>query len=114
MTTKEDVMKKARELGKSIRESDEYRELVDAQKVLDEDAETQEMLKEFDQKRNEIQMKQMVGQDVREDLEKLEDMERKIMERESMARYAVAEEKFKNLIDEANKEIVRAMEEEEE
>ncbi len=112
MTTKEDVMKKARELGKSIRESDEYKELMDAQKILDEDVETQEMLKEFDQKRNEIQMKQMVGQDVREDLEKLEDMERKIMERESMAKYAAAEEKFKNLIDEANKEIVKAMEEE--
>ncbi len=111
--TKEEIMKKARELGNSIRESEEYRELIEAQKTLDNDKETQEMLKEFDTKRNEIQTKQMVGQDVGEDLHNLEDMEKKIMERESMVKYANAEEKFKKLIDDANKEIVNSMEEKE-
>ncbi len=109
--TKEEIMKKARELGKSIKESEEYKELVKAQKALDEDTETQEMLKNFDAKRNEIQTKQMVGQDIKEDLQNLEDMEKKIMERESMVKYAKAEDKFKKLIDDANKEIVKGMEE---
>ena len=110
--TKEEIMKKARELGKSIKESEEYRDLVEAQKALDEDTETQELLKEFDAKRNEIETKQMVGQDIKEDLENLESMEKEIMERESMKKYAEAEERFKDLIDEANKEIVKGMEEE--
>ena len=110
--TKEEIMKKARELGKSIKESEEYRDLVEAQKMLDNDEETQAMLKEFDAKRNEIETKQMVGQDIKEDLENLESMEKEIMERESMKKYAEAEERFKNLIDEANKEIVKGMEEE--
>jgi len=37
MSNREDVLKKARELSKSLRESDEYRELVEAQKELDAD-----------------------------------------------------------------------------
>ncbi len=111
MTDREEVLRKARELGETLRKSDEYKELMNAQKELDEDTEVQEMIKKYDVKRNELQMKQMTGQNVDEELTELTEMEGKIMGRESMKKYAEAEEKFKNLVDEANQEIVKAMEE---
>ncbi len=114
MTDKEEVLKKARELGKSLKESEEYKELIEAQKELDEDEETQKMLQEYEVKRNEVQIKQMTGQDADEELRELTDLEGKIMQKESMQRYTKAEENFRNLVDEANQEIVKAMEGEEE
>ncbi len=111
--TNEEVIKKARELGEALRNSEEYRELMEAQKMLDEDLETQNMLKEYDAKRNELQIKQMTGQNIEPEINDLTAMEGEIMSRESMKRYSEAEEKFKNLVDEANQEIVKAMEEEE-
>ncbi len=114
MTDREEVLKKARELGKSLKESEEYRELVDAQKALDEDQETQQMLQEYEAKRNEVQIKQMMGQNADEELRELTDLEGKIMQKETMQRYTKAEENFRNLVDEANQEIVKAMEEGEE
>ena len=65
-------------------------------------------------KRNEVQIKQMTGQNADEELRALTDMEGEIMNKESMQRYTKAEENFRNLVDEANQEIVKAMEEEEE
>ncbi len=109
MTDKEEVMKRAKALGESLRESDEYKELMEAQKNLDEDAETQELLKNYESKRNELQVKQMTGQNIDDDLRELTDMEGQIMNKESMQRYTKAEENFKNLVDEANQEIVNAM-----
>ena len=114
MTDREEVLRKARELGKSLKESEEYRELVDAQKALDEDQETQQMLQEYEAKRNEVQIKQMMGQNADEELRELTDLEGKIMQKETMQRYTKAEENFRNLVDEANQEIVKAMEEGEE
>lgn len=110
MTDKEEVMKRAKALGESLRESDEYKELMEAQKNLDEDVETQELLKNYESKRNELQIKQMTGQNIDDDLRELTDMEGQIMNKESMQRYTKAEENFKNLVDEANQEIVKAME----
>ncbi len=110
--TNEEVIEKARALGEALRNSDEYRNLMEAQKILDEDTETQNMIKEYDVKRNELQMKQMTGQNIEAEINDLTAMEGEIMSRESMQRYTEAEEKFKNLVDEANQEIVRAMEEE--
>ncbi|GEM_PF-2557932 len=112
MTDREEVLRKARELGESLKNSDEYRELVEAQKQLDEDEATQKMLQEYDAKRNELQVKQMTGQSIDEDLKDLTDLEGRIMNSESMQRYTKAEEKFRNLVDEANQEIVKAMEDE--
>ena len=112
MSNREEIIKKARELGESLRSSVEYRELVDAQKLLESDQETQEMIKEYDAKRNELQMKQMTGQNFDEDLKALTELEGKIMNKESMQKYTKAEENFKNLVDEANQEIVRVMDEE--
>ena len=108
---REEVLKKARELGRSLRDSDEYRELLDAERMLDEDKETQEMLNEFDAKRKEIEIKQMMGEDISKEIEEINEMEKKIMERESMERYSKAEENFKKLLDDVNREIVKGMEE---
>ncbi len=110
---KEEILKKARELGKEIRESDEYRELVAAQNELDKDGETQKFLKEYEEKRKVLEMKQMTGQNIDEEVKGLQEIEQKVMEMESMKRYSDAENKFKGLIDDANKEIVKAMEEKE-
>ena len=112
MTNREDVLKKARELGKSLKESEEYKELVEAQNALDSDEETQRMIQEYEAKRNEVQIKQMTGQNADEELRELTELEGKIMEKETMQRYTKAEERFRNLVDEANQEIVKAMEEE--
>ena len=109
MSNREDVIKKARELGESLKNSDEYKDLLEAQKQLDDDVGTQEMLKNYDAKRNEIQIKQMTGQNADEDIKQLNDLERKIMEKESMQKYTKAEENFRNLVDEANQEIANAM-----
>ena len=113
MTEKEEIMEKARELGKAIRASDEYKELVKAQKNLDEDEKTQKLLNEYNTEAQKIQMKQLTGENIDEDIKKLRDLEEKIMNRETMKKYAEAEKKFKDLVDDANKAIVEAMEKEE-
>lgn len=113
MTEKEEIMEKARELGKAIRASDEYKELVEAQKNLDEDEETQELLNKYNTEAQKIQMKQLTGENIEEDIKKLRELEERIMDSETMKKYAEAEKKFKNLVDDANKAIVEAMEKEE-
>ncbi len=114
MTDKEEVLRRAKALGESLKGSNEYKELMEAQKGLDEDTETQELLKNYEVKRNEVQVKQMTNQNADEELRVLTDMEGQLMNKESMQHYTKAEENFKNLVDEANKEIVKAMEENEE
>ncbi len=111
---KEEILKKARELGKEIRKSDEYKELVESQKGLDGDSEAQKFLKEYEEKRKILEMKQMTGQNIDQEIKELQEIEQKVMNMDSMKRYSEAENKFKELIDDANKEIVKAMEEEKE
>ena len=111
--TDEEIIKKAKELGKALKESDEYKELLDAQKALDEDEETQELLNKYNSKAQEIQLKQMTGENINENMVELQKLEEEIMNRESMKRYSEAEKKFKELIDSTNQAIVESMEGEE-
>ncbi len=110
----EEVVKKAKALGKALKESEEYKEYVKAQKALDEDKAVQELLKEYDDKAKEIQLKQMTGESIDEDMMNLQNLEKKIMESETMGNYTSAEKKFKELVNTANQAIVEAMETEEE
>ena len=110
---KEEILKKARELGKGIRESPEFKELLEAQQALDGDSEVQELLKEYEDKRKSLEMKQMAGESIEQEAKELGEIEQKVMSLESMKKYSEAENKFKELIDDANKEIVKAMEEKE-
>ncbi len=112
--SKEKVLNKARELGEALKESEEYKELLEAQKALDEDKETQELLNEYNAKAQEVQLMQMTGGNPEETMNDLQEIEKKIMESESMKRYMDAESKFKELVDSANQTIVDAMEKEEE
>jgi len=111
--TKEEILKKAKELGEALKESEEYKELVEAQKALDGDEETQKLLNEYNEKAQEIQLKQLTGENISEGMTELQKLEGEIMNTESMKRYTEAEKNFKDLIDSANQEIVKAMEEEE-
>jgi len=113
-TMSEEVIKKARELGKALKETEEYKEFVDAQKALDENEEIQKLLKDYDEKAKDIQLKQMTGENIDEDMISLQKIEKEIVESETMQRYTTAERKFKELVDSANKAIVEAMEGEEE
>ncbi len=106
----EEVIKKAKELGKALKETEEYKEFVEAQKALDEDKNIQNLLKEYDEKAKDIQLKQMTGESIEEDMMDLQKLEKEIVESESMSRYTKAEKKFKELVDSANKAIVEAME----
>jgi len=113
-TMSEEVIKKARELGKALKETEEYKEFVDAQKALDENEEIQKLLKDYDEKAKDIQLKQMTGENIDEDMISLQKIEKEIVESETMQKYTTAERKFKELVDSANKAIVEAMEGEEE
>jgi len=113
-TMSEEVIKKARELGKALKETEEYKEFVEAQKALDENEEIQKLLKDYDEKAKDIQLKQMTGENIDEDMISLQKIEKEIVESGTMQRYTTAERKFKELVDSANKAIVEAMEGEEE
>ncbi len=110
--TKEEILNKAKELGKAIKESDEYKELVEAERALNEDEDTQKLLNDYNAKAQEIQLRQMTGENVNDSMIELQDLEKKIMDTESMKKYSQAEKNFKELIDSANQAIVDAMEEE--
>lgn len=110
----EEVIKKARELGKALKETEEYKEFVEAQKALDKNEEIQKLLKDYDEKAKDIQLKQMTGENIDEDMISLQKIEKEIVESETMQKYTTAERKFKELVDSANKAIVEAMEGEEE
>lgn len=111
--TKEEILNRAKELGKALKESDEYKELVEAEKALNEDEETQKLLNDYNAKAQEIQLRQMTGENVNDSMMELQDLEKKIMDSESMKKYSQAEKNFKELIESANQTIVDAMEEEE-
>lgn len=110
----EEVIKKARELGKALKETEEYKEFVEAQNALDKNEEIQKLLKDYDEKAKDIQLKQMTGENIDEDMTSLQKIEKEIVESETMQRYTIAERKFKELVDSANKAIVESMEGEEE
>lgn len=108
----EEIIKKAKELGKALKESEEYKELIEAQKALDEDADTQKLLNDYNAKAQEIQLKQMTGDNINENMAELQKLEQDIMNSETMKRYTEAENKFKKLIESTNQAIVESMEEE--
>jgi len=113
-TMSEEVIKKARELGKALKETEEYKEFVEAQNALDKNEEIQKLLKDYDEKAKDIQLKQMTGENIDEDMTSLQKIEKEIVESETMQKYTIAERKFKELVDSANKAIVESMEGEEE
>ncbi len=108
----EEIIKKAKELGKALKESEEYKELIEAQKALDEDEETQKLLNDYNAKAQEIQLKQMTGENINDNMVELQKLEQDIMNSETMKRYTEAEDKFKKLIESTNQAIVESMEEE--
>ena len=112
--TKEEILNKAKELGKAIKESEEFKGLVEAEKALNEDEETQKLLNDYNAKAQEIQLRQMTGENMNDSMMELQKLEKKIMDTESMKKYSQAEKDFKELIDSANQAIVDAMEEKEE
>lgn len=100
----------ANKLAKELRESNEYIEYKKIKADLDQNQEVKEKIKAFEQKRYEVQLEALKGEE--QEKTKLEEMQKiyiKLMENELAKNYFSAELKFNVLIADVNKIIAESV-----
>lgn len=103
-----DTIKAARELGKAIQADERYIAYVEAKKSNDEDKALQDLIGEFNLKRQNMQL-EMSKKDDEKDSEKLQSMNRelqncyeKVMNNPNMANFAIVKSALDKLIHDVN------------
>jgi len=101
-----DIIEKARELGKMIADSDEMKALKGAEELQLADPKAQELMMEYANKREEISKKASDPNMTKEGFEaiqkEMEDAFKKLMTNENIKRYIEANKQFKTLIEQVN------------
>ena len=93
------VIEKAEELGVAILNSEEYTALSEAQSKLDNNQEAQKLIQDFQEKQSSLHQAHHNGQEVsQEEINKLQDLQRDMMENEIINDYVVAKQKTDKLI----------------
>lgn len=100
----------ANKLAKELRESNEYIEYKKVKADLDQNQEVKEKIKAFEEKRYEVQLEALKGEE--QEKTKLEEMQKiyiELMENELAKAYFSAELKFNVLIADVNKIIAESV-----
>ena len=100
------VYEEAHSLSRAIKESEEYKQYVAAYDKVKENKELDEMLKDFMQKQVEVQMKQMngeeIGQEIQDSIQKLSSI---VMTDPAAAEYLQCQVRFAVMIQDVYKII---------
>lgn len=97
---------KARELARSIKESDAYKKFMEQKKLIDEDPETKTMLSDFQKRQYELQLKQMNEEELsEEDSKKLQELFQILSLNNKASDYLAAEYQFGLMMQEISKTL---------
>lgn len=94
------------ELVKAMRESHEFKKIVEAKKTLSTDASATEMVKNFNEQRRELEMAQMMGKEPdKEKMEKVQKLYEVLSLNKTAAEYLQAEIRFQMMLNDISKNI---------
>ena len=100
------VIAKAKELGKEIRKTEQYRELERVSKNMQEDAEANQMVKEIQDLQQQIQFAQQSGvQPSQEQIEEFNNLKNKMDTSLTIQAYAKAQNDFSEFMQDVNSAI---------
>lgn len=99
----------AHRLARAIKDSDEYKNYFDKKKILDSDKKNKQMVEDFKKKALTIQMDKMAGKDVKEELEKLNNLEQVLMLNPTISEFLQAELRFSQMVQDITKIIGEAI-----
>ncbi len=100
------VMEKARDLGKEIRNTEQYQELERVSENMQEDTEASQMIKEIQELQQQIQFAQQSGVQPSEDqLQQFNDLKSKMDTNLTIQAYAKAQNDFSQFMQEVNSAI---------
>ena len=109
------VLDKARELGRVLTQSPEYRDVKAKQKVMFNDNAALEMLKTFHLMQDAAQKKQAKGEALsRKELRALEEMELKMAAHPAISAFHESQRNYQNLINKVLETVIRVQKEEQE
>lgn len=93
------------ELGERIAESTEYQQFEEAKEAVENDAEAQERVKEFEQLRQEFMLARQTGEATQEDVEKVREAQEDLHELPVMAEYMEAQDELESTLEAVNEAI---------
>ena len=97
---------KARELARSIKESDVYKKFMEQKRLVDQDPETKTMITDFQKRQYEIQLKQMNEEELsEEDSQKLQDLFQILSLNNKASDYLAAEYQFGLMMQDISKTL---------
>lgn len=100
------VMEKARDLGKEIRNTEQYQELERVSENMQEDTEASQMIKEVQELQQQIQFAQQSGVQPSEDqIQQFNDLKSKMDTNLTIQAYAKAQNDFSQFMQEVNSAI---------
>lgn len=106
------VIEKARELGKALQESAEYKAYIEAKRVNDTDVDLQNMIGEFNMLRMQLNQEMSKEEKNSDEMKRLDgeikELYGKIMANKSMAEYNAATEKMEKIMNSVNYIISQA------
>ncbi|WP_129115701.1 YlbF family regulator [Halegenticoccus tardaugens] len=94
-----------RELGDAIAETSEYRAFEEAKAAVENDAEAQETISEFEQLRQEFMLARQTGQATQEGLQKVQRAQQELHALPVMAEYLEAQEELQSRLEGVNEAI---------
>lgn len=94
-----------RELGEQIADSPEHEAFVEANKAVENDAEAQELIREFEQLRHEFMVDREAGRADRESMREVQEAQRKLHNLPVMAEYLDAQEALQERLESVNMAI---------
>ncbi|MFO7815921.1 MAG: YlbF family regulator [Halanaerobiales bacterium] len=100
------VIKKAKELGQELVESEEYKELKKKESALYDDEEATSLLEEYENTNKQLQMARSNGQEVSEKQQKqLQGIQMKMEQNPAIKSYIESQKKFNEVMNSINKII---------
>ncbi len=106
------VYDKAHELGRVLKESDEFKQLVDLHQKVNADEQAKQMLEGFRAIQMELQQKQMQGMDLsEEELQKAQSVFELVQQHELIGKLMEVEQRMSQLIGDINRIIAEPLEE---
>jgi cell fate (sporulation/competence/biofilm development) regulator YlbF (YheA/YmcA/DUF963 family) len=101
-TTDERIVEAARKFGRTIGESKVYKNFEAAHQSLRGDQEAQQLLQQYQQSQQQLQMMQSWGGAQQDDIQRLEDMRKQMMENETLKEFFRAQDELVAQLKELN------------
>jgi cell fate (sporulation/competence/biofilm development) regulator YlbF (YheA/YmcA/DUF963 family) len=103
ITTDERIIEAARRLGRAIGESKVYLNFEESRRLLLRDQMAQQLLRQFQQTQQQVQMMQSWGGAERDDIQRLQDMREKMIENQTLKTFFLAQDDLVTQLRELNR-----------